>query len=56
MLAVSDQTVLVGTSQVDAYVRDPNGDWSLQGEPIIDWVKVATEFRADNTLKYLAGQ
>jgi hypothetical protein len=31
-------------------------DWSLQGEPIIDWVKVATEFRADNTLKYLAGQ
>jgi hypothetical protein len=31
-------------------------DWSLQGEPVIDWVKVATEYRAENTLKFLAGQ
>ena len=31
-------------------------DWSLQGEPIIDWIKVATEFRADSALKFLGGQ
>jgi hypothetical protein len=29
-------------------------DWSLQGEPVIDWVKVATEFRVDDALKFLA--
>jgi hypothetical protein len=29
-------------------------DWSLQGEPVIDWEKVSVEFRAENTLKYLS--
>lgn len=29
-------------------------DWSLQGEPVIDWLKVATEFKAGDALKYLA--
>ena len=29
-------------------------DWSLQGEPVIDWVKVATEFNVNDTLKFLA--
>jgi hypothetical protein len=29
-------------------------DWSLQGEPVIDWVKVATEFDVTHALKYLA--
>jgi hypothetical protein len=28
-------------------------DWSLQGEPVIDWVKVATEFQVDDALKFL---
>lgn len=31
-------------------------DWSLQGEPVIDWRKVAGEYRTENTLKFLAGQ
>ena len=29
-------------------------DWSLQGEPVIDWVRVATEFKLDDALKFLA--
>lgn len=29
-------------------------DWSLQGEPVIDWVKVATEFKVGDALKFLA--
>jgi hypothetical protein len=29
-------------------------DWSLQGEPVLDWLQVATEFTADNAIKYLA--
>ena len=29
-------------------------DWSLQGEPVIDWGRVATEYKAANTAKYLA--
>jgi hypothetical protein len=31
-------------------------DWSLQGEPIIDWGKVAVQYNAENTIKYLIGQ
>lgn len=30
-------------------------DWSLQGEPVIDWSKVAVEFRAEHTLSFLSG-
>jgi hypothetical protein len=29
-------------------------DWSLQGEPVIDWVKVSTEYKVDNAIKFLA--
>jgi hypothetical protein len=29
-------------------------DWSLQGEPVIGWGKVATEFHVDDALKFLA--
>jgi hypothetical protein len=29
-------------------------DWSLQGEPVIDWVKVATEFKVGDALKFLS--
>ena len=29
-------------------------DWSLQGEPVIDWLKVATEFNPDYAMQFLA--
>jgi hypothetical protein len=29
-------------------------DWSLQGEPVIDWSKVATAFNSNEAIKYLA--
>jgi hypothetical protein len=29
-------------------------DWSLQGEPVIDWIKVATAFNVNDTMKFLA--
>jgi hypothetical protein len=29
-------------------------DWSLQGEPVIDWLKVATEFNVEHVTKFLA--
>lgn len=29
--------------------------WSLQGEPVIDWGKVAVEFRAEHALSFLSG-
>jgi hypothetical protein len=31
-------------------------DWSLQGEPVIDWVKVTTTFKASQALKFLSIQ
>ncbi|MCU1518132.1 MAG: hypothetical protein JWQ75_2853, partial [Pseudarthrobacter sp.] len=29
------------------------GDWSLQGEPVIDWLKVSVQYAAEHSLKYL---
>jgi len=29
-------------------------DWSLQGEPTIDWIKVATAFNVNETMKFLS--
>ena len=29
-------------------------DWSLQGEPVINWAKVSTQFTADNSIRFLA--
>ncbi|HET7697799.1 MAG TPA: hypothetical protein VFK57_18950 [Vicinamibacterales bacterium] len=29
-------------------------DWSLQGEPVIDWLQVATKFDLNDTMKFLA--
>ena len=28
-------------------------DWSLQGEPVIDWVKVATKYNDKNVMDFL---
>ncbi len=52
VLAVSDQTVLVGTSQVDAYVRDPNGDWSLQGtlDPLVTYLPDSAAIEGDRAV------
>lgn len=46
------QIPLLGRYLPALYFRD----WSLQGEPVIDWGKVAVEFRDEFTLKFLAGQ
>ena len=44
------QIPFIGTYLPALYFRD----WSLQGEPVIDWVKVATEFNPDLAMSYLA--
>lgn len=31
-------------------------DWSLQGEPVIDWLKALAEARPESSLKFLAGE
>jgi hypothetical protein len=43
------QIPYIGTYLPALYFRD----WSLQGEPIVDWIKVATEFNPDLAMSYL---
>lgn len=44
-----DQVPYAGTYLPALYFRD----WSLQGEPAIDWLKVATEFTTDSVADFL---
>ena len=44
------QIPFIGTYLPALYFRD----WSLQGEPVIDWIKVATEFNPDLAMPYLS--
>jgi hypothetical protein len=43
------QLPYVGRQLPALYFRD----WSLQGEPVINWAKVSTQFTADNAIKFL---
>lgn len=51
LIAVSNDTVLVGTSQVDAYVRD-QGNWSLQGtlDPLVSYVPGSVAIDGDRAV------
>jgi hypothetical protein len=44
------QVPFVGRVLPALYFRD----WSLQGEPTIDWAQVATAFRVDDAMKFLS--
>ncbi|HEX5124969.1 MAG TPA: hypothetical protein VFV97_17120 [Rhodanobacteraceae bacterium] len=52
-VAVSGQTVLVGTgTEVDAYVRDPAGTWSLQGmlDPLVAYAPGSVAIDGDRAV------